>query len=161
MAPSPFLPALIDGWAAYQQHLVRALAPLSADQLALRPGPTLRSVGENARHLVRARASWFFHALGEGDDAIAAIADWEAPGAPLRTAAELVGGLETTWQLIASCLRRWDAATLAAPFERTWRGETYTLTRQWIIWHLLEHDLHHGGEISLTLGMHGLPGLAL
>jgi len=22
---------------------------------------------------------------------------------------------------------------------------------------VLEHDLHHGGEISLTLGMHGIP----
>jgi hypothetical protein len=22
---------------------------------------------------------------------------------------------------------------------------------------VLEHDLHHGGEISLTLGIHGLP----
>jgi len=21
----------------------------------------------------------------------------------------------------------------------------------------MEHDLHHGGELSLTLGMHGLP----
>src|SRR5215472_5334056 len=32
-------------------------------------------------------------------------------------------------------------------------------TRQFIVWHVAEHDLHHGGEISLTLGMHGLAGL--
>jgi len=25
-----------------------------------------------------------------------------------------------------------------------------------VIWHLIEHDLHHGGEIALTLGLHGL-----
>jgi uncharacterized damage-inducible protein DinB len=25
-----------------------------------------------------------------------------------------------------------------------------------VVWHVLEHDLHHGGEISLTLGMHGI-----
>ena len=25
-----------------------------------------------------------------------------------------------------------------------------------IIWHVLEYDLHHGGELSLSLGMHGL-----
>jgi uncharacterized damage-inducible protein DinB len=35
-------------------------------------------------------------------------------------------------------------------------GEPAIITRQWVIWHLIEHDLHHGGEISLTLGMHGL-----
>ena len=24
------------------------------------------------------------------------------------------------------------------------------------IWHIIEHDLHHGGELSFSLGMHGL-----
>jgi uncharacterized damage-inducible protein DinB len=32
----------------------------------------------------------------------------------------------------------------------------YVCTRQWIIWHLIEHDLHHGGELFYTLGAHGL-----
>jgi hypothetical protein len=27
--------------------------------------------------------------------------------------------------------------------------------------HLMEHELHHGGEISLILGTHGLPALDL
>jgi uncharacterized damage-inducible protein DinB len=35
-------------------------------------------------------------------------------------------------------------------------GKMYEVSRAWVIWHLIEHDLHHGGEISLTLGMHGL-----
>jgi hypothetical protein len=30
-------------------------------------------------------------------------------------------------------------------------------SRQWIIWGILEHDIHHGSEISTTLGVHGLP----
>jgi uncharacterized damage-inducible protein DinB len=38
---------------------------------------------------------------------------------------------------------------------------TQTFTRQWVIWHLMEHELHHGGEISLILGTHGLPALNL
>jgi hypothetical protein len=36
-------------------------------------------------------------------------------------------------------------------------SETATLSRRWVIWHLLEYDLHHDGELLLTLGMHGLP----
>jgi uncharacterized damage-inducible protein DinB len=32
---------------------------------------------------------------------------------------------------------------------------------QWIIWHVLEHDIHHGSEISTTLGVHGLPVVEL
>jgi hypothetical protein len=52
-----------------------------------------------------------------------------------------------------------------AQFNATLWQQTYTqdhpyaptpITRQWVIWHLIEHDLHHGGEISLTLGMYGL-----
>lgn len=33
----------------------------------------------------------------------------------------------------------------------------YQFTRQWGIWHVAEHDMHHGGELFFTLGMHGLP----
>jgi hypothetical protein len=40
-------------------------------------------------------------------------------------------------------------------------GEEETFTRQWVIWHLIEHDVHHGGEISFALGMHGLAAINL
>ncbi len=46
-----------------------------------------------------------------------------------------------------------------AEWEQTYEGEPgepASFTRRWVIWHLIEHDLHHGGEISLTLGIHGL-----
>jgi len=29
------------------------------------------------------------------------------------------------------------------------------VSRQCIFWHVIEHDLHHGGELSFSLGMHG------
>ncbi|HET8846423.1 MAG TPA: hypothetical protein VFN35_33480, partial [Ktedonobacteraceae bacterium] len=32
---------------------------------------------------------------------------------------------------------------------------------QSIIWGVLEHDIHHGSEISTILGVHGLPALEL
>jgi uncharacterized damage-inducible protein DinB len=32
-------------------------------------------------------------------------------------------------------------------------GESYTL--RWIIWHVLEHEIHHRGELSLALGLLG------
>jgi uncharacterized damage-inducible protein DinB len=40
-------------------------------------------------------------------------------------------------------------------------GTIEKCTRGWVLWHILEHDLHHGGEISLTLGAHGLPGIEI
>jgi uncharacterized damage-inducible protein DinB len=35
-------------------------------------------------------------------------------------------------------------------------GQTETYTRLEVTWHVLEHDLHHGGEMGYSLGMHGL-----
>jgi len=29
----------------------------------------------------------------------------------------------------------------------------------WIIWHVLEHEIHHRGELSLILGLLGREGL--
>src|SRR5216684_5349436 len=37
-----------------------------------------------------------------------------------------------------------------------YRGKNYALTRQWITWHVIAHDLHHGGELTLMLGMQGI-----
>jgi hypothetical protein len=33
--------------------------------------------------------------------------------------------------------------------------------RGWVAWHVMEHDLHHAGEISQILGTKGLSGLGL
>ena len=144
------------GWQEYQGHLIKAIAPLSPEQLALRAAPHLRSIDELAIHIVRTRASWFHNAIGEGSDETVPMLQWQAEGAPARTAAELVEGLEATWRLIHTSLARWTPEDLARPFKRERHGQEYTLTRQWIIWHLIEHDLHHGGELSFSLGMHNI-----
>ena len=131
------------------------LAPLSADQLALRAAPNLRSIGEIATHVIGARARWFHDLMGEGDQEFAALATWDRKGMPIRSAAELVNGLELTWRVMNDALARWTPADWDQTYEGE-DGEPASFTRQWVIWHLIEHDLHHGGELSLTLGMHGL-----
>ncbi|HLJ32244.1 MAG TPA: DinB family protein [Ktedonobacteraceae bacterium] len=150
------------GWDGYQQHLVHALAPLSPEQLTLRAAPHLRSTGMIATHIIGARARWLYYVLKEGDKSLAAIGEWDAPGQPARTAAELVSGLETTWQVIQNALQRWTIADLDEVLHDTDEdGGDETFTRQWVIWHLIEHDLHHGGEVSFVLGMHGLAAIDL
>jgi uncharacterized damage-inducible protein DinB len=144
-------------WKAYQDRLKAALAPLTAEQLALRAAPDLRSIGENTAHIIGTRAGWFTHFLGEDADAdVKATAHWDEPGAPDRTAAELAQGLDRTWQLMADSLVRWSPADMRQTFPDDWDGQRVELSRAWVLWHVLEHDLHHGGEVSLTLGMHGL-----
>ena len=148
------------GWDTYQTLLIKAIASLSSEQLALRAAPHLRSVGENVAHIISGRVSNFM-ALGEGGTEIAPLEEWDLPNAPLRSAAELVSGLETTWQMIQSALVRWTPANLEDDIVDIQNGKTYHYTRQGIIWSTIKHDLHHSGEVSLTLGVHHLDALDL
>jgi len=145
-------------WKEYQDHIKGALEPLTAGQLALRAAPHLRSIGENALHIIGCRAGWFTMVLGEdwGDDG-KVYADWDISDAPARTSAEFVQALDLTWQGMTDCLARWSPDDMRQTFPDDWDGKIVHLSRAWIVWHVLEHDLHHGGELSLTLGMHGIP----
>ncbi len=152
------------GWDNYQQQLVHAVAPLSPEELTLGVAPHLRSIGSNAAHIIGARAGWMYYVLKEGDENLATLSKGYEPGQPAKTAAELVSGLETTWQVIQDALQRWTIADLDEVFhdiDENGEEEEETFTRQWVIWHLIEHDLHHGGEISFALGMHGLAAIDL
>jgi uncharacterized damage-inducible protein DinB len=89
------------------------------------------------------------------------LEQWDVPGAPPRSAAELVSGLEGTWQMIHTALARWTPANLDDVFTEVQNEQSYSFTRQWIIWSTIKHDLHHGGEVSFTLGTHHLEALDL
>ena len=140
------------GWEVYNRLLVEAVTPLTPDQLTLRVAPHERSIVEIAAHIVAARA-WWFHGIMHAWNAEAEeFYSWDDEHPPTLKAAQLEIGLESTWRLISASLAQWTPADLGATFS-TRHGER---TRQWIIWHVIEHDLHHGGELSLTLGTHGL-----
>ncbi len=151
------LTTFYDNWKTYQEHIKAALAPLTADQLELRAAPHLRSIGENALHIVGCRAGWFTFVLHEdcGED-VKAYASWDERSAPERTPAELTAALDRTWQAMSERLARWSDADMRQIFKDDWDGKIVHLSRAWIVWHVMEHDLHHGGELSLMLGMHGL-----
>src|SRR5262245_5549593 len=114
----------------------------------------------------------------------------EADVEPGHTAAELVAGLEKTWHMIEETLARLTPADLEQvvppltqadrvrhanlvepalqPYAQMWLdaarlagdvGPSYY--RQSINWGVLEHDIHHGSEISTILGVHGLPVVEL
>lgn len=183
------------GWKAHNQHLVEAIAPLTTEQLALRLTPQHWSIGMYMTHIVANRAWWFHARMGEGGDDLTPYELWalgvcEADVDPCHTAAELVDGLEKTWQMIEEVLDRLTPADLfkvfphldqaervrhakmveptLQPYAQMWLDATASsgevrpaVSLQQIIWGVLEHDIHHGSEISTTLGVHGLPVVEL
>jgi uncharacterized damage-inducible protein DinB len=160
------------GWANHQRLLLAALGDLKPEQLALRTAPHEWAIWQIASHLAGSRAYWFHDVLGEGDEAVRnmfrvesttvpdlplADAGWEDDERHPRAASQIVDAFERTWTMIDECLRRWTLDDLAMGFSRD--GYEGASTRAWVIWHLIEHEGHHGGEISLILGSNGLPGL--
>jgi uncharacterized damage-inducible protein DinB len=183
------------GWGRYTQHLVAAIAPLTVEQLALRNTTQTWSIGMYATHIVANRAWWFHARMGEGSADLTSLELWalgvcEADVDPGHPAADLVAGLEQTWQMIEETLARLTPADLEQvvppldeaervrhanlvepalqPFAQMWldrarlAGEVRpAVSLQSIIWGVLEHDIHHGSEISTILGLHGLPVVEL
>jgi uncharacterized damage-inducible protein DinB len=166
----PGLAEFYEGWAGHQQLLIAALRDLTPEQVALRTAPHQWAIWQLAAHIAGTRVYWFHDVLGQGDDALRDMfrverstvpgvsvedAGWEDDESQPRTAAELVDGLTRSWSLVDDCLRRWSVEDLQVTVERKSRIRT----RGWVIYHVLEHDTHHGGEISQILGSNGLAPL--
>ncbi len=157
MDPDKFIVStFFTGWQNYQNLLIKALSPLSPEQLSLQAAPTLRTIEEIATHMIGARARWFYMDMGEGGEQFAELGKWDRKDMPLRSAAEIVEGLQETWKGMQAAIMRWSPEEWQQTYPGEDASEPAEIIRPWVIWHLIEHDLHHGGEISLTLGMHGL-----
>lgn len=159
------LTSVYQGWDRFQRDLLKAVAPLSSEQLALPVAATHWPIGMLVQHILNDRIWWFTLWMGEGSPEVSAYMHWEEEeaGRSVHTTAELVAGLEATWDMIEKALARWTIADLAQVFdppasltdrEREIFGAN---TRQEIIWHVLRHDMHHGGELAVGMGGHGLP----
>ncbi len=72
------------GWDAYQALLIKAIAPLSSEHLALRVAPHLRPIGENVAHIISGRVSNFHLLMGEGGAQLAPLEQWDLPRTPQK-----------------------------------------------------------------------------
>ena len=169
----PLLSEVFEGWNGYQTSLIHALESLTPTQLAWRPAPNFRSVGELARHISLGRIGWFLRMDAPGSAALASrIQQWEQDEDGNRhivedavaiagDAAQLVASLEETWQMVEETLAGWSVEDLAVTYPHRWNGTRYAVSRQWTIWRIMAHDIHHGGELSLMLGMQGIEAFEL
>jgi uncharacterized damage-inducible protein DinB len=177
-ATSPLLKTIYEGWDSHQQALMRAVTPLTPEQLAWRPAPNQASVNELIAHIAGARLWWFYKMGAPGSAALArqiapwatetfnagdsdelkawleANLQWEEP--LTKTPGESLKWLESTWRMIETTLNTWTVADLAQTYPHIREGKIYAVTRQWTIWRILSHDLHHGGQVALMLGLQGV-----
>ncbi len=156
------LDVIYENWGGYNRRLQNCIAPLTNEQLSLQPAPRMWPLGQIAQHIISVRAGWFSYTLQDADEKMNEYMLWGQRDSPGRSAAELVRGLNETWAFIEVRLQRWTPADGAKtyPYEGE-DGQIHEVSRSWVIYHVLEHDLHHGSEVSLILGMNGMPPLEI
>lgn len=148
------LTATFEGWEGYQRSLVNAISSRSREELVWRPAPGLNSVGELAQHISYGRIDWFSRMSAPGSRELAEQAEtWTTA---TDNAAELVRRLEISWRIIEEVLNTWTVTDLWQTYLQPYQGKTYAVSRQWVIWRVMAHDIHHGGQLSLMLYTQGI-----
>lgn len=100
------------GWSRQNDRLLEALAPLTPDQLLLRPAPHMWPVSVLAAHIISTRVFWFHTIMREGPAALGAWLGLDDVDESARTPDGLHSGLAESWELIDGALARHTPANL-------------------------------------------------
>ena len=160
------LAPFFEGWRFTNDRLVERIGALSSEELELKPAPDLWPIWATAAHVAGTRVYWLCAVFKERGAEHTPFTDpngdgWEDDLTHPRGAAELVVALVSSWKIVDDCLERWTPEMLHDEFRRERDGEIQIHTRQSVLMRLLTHDASHAGEISQTLGVHGLAGVDL
>ncbi len=155
-----------DRWPQYNRRLTEIVGAMSDEQLAIRPAPDGSPIWATVGHTAGMRVYWLCVVVGEPGAETTPFDDpsgagWEDDLTHPRSAAELVGALDTTWAIIDRCLDQWTPAMLQESVERFYGEVRQIHSRSSILQRILTHEAYHCGELSQTLGIAGLPQIDL
>jgi uncharacterized damage-inducible protein DinB len=153
-------------WPHYNRRLREVIAGMTAEQLAIRPAPDLWPIWATVGHTAGMRVYWLCHVVGEpGAESTPFDPDadvgWEDDLDRPRSAEELAMALDSTWRIVDGVLDRWTPEALAENVERRYGEQVQVHTKASIVQRMFSHEAYHCGELSQTLGIHGLPQIDL
>jgi uncharacterized damage-inducible protein DinB len=76
---------------------------------------------------------------------------------PSDDPALLAEWLTLSWRPIQRLLEEWSIDDLF----HTYRLAEYIVSRQWTIWRIMSHDIHHGGQMAMMLALQGIDAFEL
>jgi len=156
-----------DRWPQYNRRLTEIVGSMTDEQLAIRPSPDRWPIWATVGHTAGTRVYWLCNVLGEPGAATTPFPDptaldgWEDDLDHPRSAGELVTALDTTFAIIDRCLDVWTPAMLDEVVERSLGDQLQLHSRSSIVQRMFSHEAYHCGELSQTLGIHGLPQIDL
>ncbi len=148
MAPLQFF----SHWQQIRADLLAVLDKFNDEDLAFVPFAGSWPVGRIMLHIANAEEGWFRYAVRWELDR------WPEPHQlkDYPTIEAIKSVLLTVHEQTEAYLRTLTEADLTQLVELPW-GESAPLL--WIIWHVVEHEIHHRGELSFVLGLLGREGL--
>jgi uncharacterized damage-inducible protein DinB len=155
---------LFEGWHRTQASLVRRVPELGPQELQLSASPDGWPIWAIVSHIAAARVYWLCGVFKEPGAETSPFSDplgesWEDRLDVRRSSSDLMFALESSWQIVESCLTRWTPAMLDETFTRERPGEVQRHTRQSVLTRLVMHDAFHSGEVSSLLGANGLASM--
>lgn len=137
-------------WEQVRRSLLVMIDRFSQEELAFKPFESAWSVGQIMLHIADCEDNWLHGVVRQE------ITPWVFYKYADYPTKELIKEmLDRAHQRTISFLGNLEEPDLQREYTIS-RGDTFSLG--WIIWHVLEHEIHHRGELSLALGMLGHVG---
>lgn len=138
-------------WTQIRADLVATIEKFEDQELTYTPFEGSWAVGQIMLHIADCEDNWI-HGVVRGE-----FEPWI--GYPLEdypTRADILGVLSRARERTLAFLSGLDNQDLYQEYAIP-SGASFSL--YWILWHVLEHEIHHRGELSLVLGTLGREGL--
>lgn len=139
-------------WKLVRRGLIEIVEKFQEEDLHFSPFESAWSVGEILLHIANAEQGWFRYAVTGEFDA------WPGGHTLERypTFESIKSLLMDVHDWTESYISRMSLEDYQRVVDLPWDEQIHL---GWIIWHVLEHEIHHRGELSLILGILGREGL--
>lgn len=141
-------------WEEVRRGLIATIEAFDEGELDYVPFEGCRRVGEIILHIVDAEDGWLRYCITRDIDVwpdYYTLENYPHKG-------DIIDALTEVHARTIVYLTQLDEAGLRKKVTAPW-GDEFSL--MWIFWHIIEHEIHHRGELSLILGQLGHEGLAV
>ncbi len=143
---------LFSHWDQVRNDLLTTIDLFDDDHLDYAPFQNSWSVGEIILHIASAEKGWFQYVVRREYDQWPADFSLKDHPSKDKIKVKLLEVHNRTLEFIKPL----EVEDLNTIIDFPWDGKDRL---GWIIWHVIEHEIHHRGELSLILGMLGREGL--
>lgn len=141
-------------YAEIRNEMIDAVTNLTQEQLDWKPANHRNSIGCLLGHIAGCEYFWIEAVANKADAAEGEFNKYENA----RTRDKLLTRLDTAFRftmdfLESNTIEDWDDVTYEYVDEN---GKRETFTKRWLVWHVVEHQARHRGQIFMMMRMQGL-----